>query len=83
MHVREQVVASIPAKVVGKLCARGRALAYSDGSRQKGVRAQTLELARASWQVSVQAEFKVVQKLAIGRTGYYTQLVFLISHSHD
>ena len=68
MHVRERVVASIPAKVVGKLCARGRALAHSDGSRQKGVHAQALGLARANRQTSVQAEFKVVQKLAIGRT---------------
>ena len=69
MHIKERVVASIPAKVVGNLCKRGRALAHSDGSRQKGVHAQTLGLAKANWQTSVQAEFKVVQKLAIGRTG--------------
>ena len=69
MHVRERVVTSILAKVVGKPCTRGRALAHNDGSRPKGVHAQTLGLARANWQTSVQAEFKVVQKLAIGRTG--------------
>ena len=34
----------------------------------KDVHAQTLELARANWQASVQAEFKGVQKLASGRT---------------
>ena len=57
------------AKAVGKLCTRGRALAPNDGSRPKGVHAQTLGQARANWQTSVQAEFKVVQNLVIGRTG--------------
>ena len=55
MHIREQKVAAMPAKLVGKLCTRGRALAQSDVSKQKDVHAQTLELARANWQVSVQA----------------------------
>jgi hypothetical protein len=60
MHIREQKVAAMPAKLVGKLCTRGRALAHNNVPQN----VQADGLARANWQVSVQAEFKVVQKLA-------------------
>ena len=69
MHIRERVVASIPAKGRRDTVYTRQSVGAERCKQAKDVHAQTLGLARANWQTSVQAEFKVVQKLAIGRTG--------------
>ena len=69
MHIREQVVASMSAKVVGKLCTLGGALALNDVSQTStGGQASKKRTGKSELASVCAGGVQNVQKLASGRT---------------